>query len=77
MVFSEVGQPEVKIPAVDQMKRELDPRFPTYDVNVQPGLGSRSWGGRNSFNASFSGLPHSSCESGPWVIFTKSQSETK
>lgn len=40
-----VLQPGVKIPAVDQTKRESDPRFPTYDVNVQPGLGSRAWEG--------------------------------
>lgn len=38
-----MGQPEVKIPAVDQTKKELDTRFPTHDVNVQPGLGSRAW----------------------------------
>lgn len=38
-----VGQPEVKIPAGDQTKRELGPRSPTYDVNVQPWLGSRAW----------------------------------
>lgn len=31
----QVGQPGVKVPAVDQRKREPDPRFPTYDVNVQ------------------------------------------
>lgn len=37
-----MGQPEVKIPAVDQTKMELDPRFPIYDVDVQPGLGSRA-----------------------------------
>lgn len=38
-----VGQPEVKIPAGDQTKKELGPRSPTYDVNVQPWLGSRAW----------------------------------
>lgn len=37
-----MGQPEFKISAVDQTKRELDLRLPTYDVNVQPGLGSRA-----------------------------------
>lgn len=34
-VLFSVGQPGVKIPAVDPTKRESDPKFPMDDVNVQ------------------------------------------
>lgn len=30
-----MGQPRVKILAVDQTKRESYPKFPTYNANVQ------------------------------------------